>query len=545
MRCQANARIMGMRESVMQRTAQVIRTHQRHTLPVLWALWMSIAAMCPAAQSPNTIQKIQQLLQAGDTTSAQALLTEAFRESPRNGGLYNLQGVIKAQEGDYASAELNFRKAIELAPHLEGAYLNLGRLYHEHVRKDPHAREKALRVYAELLRFAPNHPEANYQSALLLMRKGLYAESLRHLTMLPAEAQNRSQALSVLCGDYAGLGQSDKADRVADQMLHSADLAEADVTSVLPVLVSRKDTSPALELLQGLVARRLASFDSLHSLGLLFRSAGRLAEAHQTLEAAAAVQPNSVPNLLDLARVAYDQKDYTGALGYLAHARELDPNNASIHFFWGIVCMEQDLAEEAYRALMKAVKLNPSNAYYNYALGVVAMHRQDAREGIPYLEKYCELKPRDPRGRLVLGAAYFNSFEDESAEKVLSTVAHDPQTVAGANYYLGRIANRQGKYPEAIRHLQLALQARPDYADAYAELGQIHLKRREYTAADEMLEKALKLNPDNYAANLSLMILYQRTKNPRAEDQAKRFDQVKQEKAERAKEFLRTIEVRP
>ena len=511
----------------------------------LLALWVLGPCLSHAAQSPEAIQKIQQLLQQGDSLNAQALLSQALRESPGNGGLYNLQGVIKAQQGDFASAEANFRKAIQLAPGSEGAYLNLGRLYQEQIPKDSSARDKALSVYTALLRFAPDHLEANYQSAVLLMEKRLYTASLGHLAMLPAEAQNHSQALSVQCADYAGLGQRDKAERAADQMLHRDDLAEADVTSVLPILASRKDASLALKLLQGLAARQLASFDSLHGLGLLYKNAARLAEARQTLEAAAQLQPNSVPNLLDLARIAYDQKDYSGALGYLAHARELEPNNASIHFFWGMVCIEQELAEEAYQALKKAVVLDPHNAYYNYAMGIVTMQRQDASESIPYLKKYCELKPRDPLGRLALGAAYFNSRDDELAEKVLSTVAHDPQTVAAANFYLGRIANRQGRYPEAIRQLELALQARPDYADAYAELGLIHLKRREYASAQEALEKALRLSPDGYSANLNLTILYQRTKNPKAEEQAKRFGQIKGEWAKRAMEFMRTIEVRP
>jgi len=529
----------------MEQNEGTIRTGRAPFVLALFALWMSGASLCPAAQSPDTAQRIQQLLQAGDTTTAQALLSQALRESPRRGGLYNLQGILKAQEGDFASAEANFHKAMELSPHLEGPYLNLGRLYQERIPKDPTAREKALSVYAELLRFTPDHLEANYQSAVLLMQKGAYTPSLRHLARLPTEAQNHSQALSVQCGDYAGLGQADKADRAADQLLHSAELAAADVTSILPILASPKDASLAIKLLQGLVARQLASFDSLRSLGLLYKSAGRLAEARQTLEAAAQLQPNSVPNLLDLGRVAYDQKDYTGTLGYLAHARDLAPNNASIHFFWGMVCIDQNLAEEAYQALKRAVALNPGNAYYNYALGIVTMQREDASESIPYLKKYCELKPHDPRGRLALGAAYFNSRDDESAEKVLSTLAHDPKTLAGANFYLGRIANRQGRYPEALRYLELALQARPDYADAYAELGLIHLKQREYASAQEALQKALKLNPDSYAANLNLMILYQRTKNPRAEEQTKRFEQVKEERARQAREFMRTIEVRP
>lgn len=112
-----------------------------------------------------------------------------------------------------------------------------------------------------------------------------------------------------------------------------------------------------------------------------------------------------------------------------------------------MVCVEHDLAEEAYQALKKAVALNPHNAYYNYALGVVTMQRQDASESIPYLKKYCELKPHDARGRLALGAAYFNSRDDESAEKVLSAIARDPQMIAEANFYLGRIANRQAGMP--------------------------------------------------------------------------------------------------
>jgi tetratricopeptide (TPR) repeat protein len=506
---------------------------------------MRSGSPCLAAQSPDTVQRIQQLLQTGDTKTAQSLLSRAIRESPDRAGLYNLQGVLNAQEGDFASAEANFQKAIKLAPYLEGAYLNLGRLYQEHIPKDLAARDKALGVYAALLRFAPDHVEANYQSAVLLMQKRLYGASLNHLARLPAEAQNHSQALSVRCGDYAGLGQRDKAERAADQMLHRADLVEADVTSILPTLASGQDNSLALKLLQGLATRQLASFDSLHGLGLLYKSAGRLAEARQTLEAAALLQPSSISNLLDLARVAVEQKDYTGALGYLAHARDLEPNNAAIHFLWGMVCVEENLAEEAYQALKKAVSLDPNNAYYNYALGAVASQREDASESIPYFQKYCELKPRDPRGRLALGSAYFNSYDTEKAEKVLESVSNDPKTAAGAHYYLGRIANRKGDYAEAIRQLQMALKAHPDYADAYAELGLVHLKKKEYPQAEEALQKALKLSPDSYTANLNLMILYQRIGSPGAEEQAKRFEQIKKERAQRAKEFLRAIRVEP
>ena len=511
----------------------------------MWILSAVITSLGHPPQSSELVQKIQALIQQGNIASAQQLLSNALKESPRDASLYNLDGVIKAQNRDFTGSEASFQKAIELAPSSAETYLNLGHLYQEWMPQQTTARDKAISAYAQLLKLDPSNVEANYQSAVLLMQKGLYTRSLRDLSNMPARAQDRSQALSVRCGDYAGSGEDSKAEEAADRMLQSPDLAGADVMSLLPLLARNKNTPLAVKLLEGLRQRGLTDAISLTRLGLLYEEQGRLDDARKTLDQAAQLPPNSVSLLLDLAQVADDQKDYTGALGYLAHAREIEPQNASIHFFWGMVCVQMNLAEEAYQALKKAVSLDPNNAYYNYAMGAVAMQREDAGEAIPYFQKYCQLKPHDPRGRLGLGSAYFASHDDENAAKVILTVANDPETSVGAHYYLGRIANQEGNYPEAVAQLEMALKAYPNYADAYAEMGLVHLKQKDYPGARNDLQKALDINPDNYTANLNLMILYQRTKDPKADEQAKRFEQVRQQRAQRAKEFLRTIQVRP
>lgn len=513
----------------------------------IFLVLVSLATNSPGQSPPSSesLQKIQQLIQQGNRAAAQQILSEALKETPHDAGLYNLDGVIKAQSRDFTGSEASFKRAIELAPSFADAYLNLGHLYQEWIPQQPAAREKAINVYAQVLKFDPTNVEANYQSALLLMQKGLYPLSLHHLSKLPTGAQDRSQALSIRCGDDAGSGEERKAEDVADRMLRSPDLAEADVVSLLPLLARHKNMPLAIRLLEGLNQRNLSTVNSLTSLGLLYRQQGRLDEARKVLDEAAQIPPNSVPLLLDLAEVADDQKDYTGALGYLAHARELEPQNASIHFFWGMISVQMNLAEEAYQSLKKAVSLDPNNAYYNYALGAVALQREDAREAVPCFQKYCELKPHDPRGRLALGSAYFAIHDDDQAEKVISTVANNPETSAGAHYYLGRIANQKGDFSEAVAQLEMALKTYPNYADAYAERGLVHLKQKDYPAATDDLKKALEIDPDNYTANLNLMILYQRTKDPKADEQAKRFEQVRQQRAQRAKEFLRTIEVRP
>ena len=515
------------------------------SLLMIPVLILGFASRSHPVQSSESVQKIRELIQQGNTASAQQLLSEALRKSPQDASLYNLDGVIKAQDRDFAGSEASFRKAIELSPTSEEAYFNLGHLYQEWMPQQVAARDKAISLYAQILKLDPGNVEANYQSAVLLMQKGLYASSLRHLSNLPAGAQGRSQAQSVRCGDYAGLGEEPKAEEAAGRTLQSSDLAEADVTSLLPVLTRHKNTALAIKLLEGLRQKNLATVNSLTSLGLLYQQQGRLEDARKTLDEAAQFPPNSVSLLLDLAQVADDQKDYTGALGYLAHARELEPQNASIHFFWGMVCVQMNLAEEAYQALKKAVSLDPNNAYYNYAMGAVALEREEPSEAILYFQKYCQLKPHDPRGRLALGSAYFASHDDVNAEKIIVTVADNSETAAGAHYYLGRIANQKGNYPEAVAQLEMALKMNPNYADAYAERGLVHLKQKDYPGAKIDLQKALEINPDNYTANLNLLILYQRTKDSKADEQAKRFEQVRQEREQRVKEFLRTIQVRP
>jgi cytochrome c-type biogenesis protein CcmH/NrfG len=63
---------------------------------------------------------------------------------PGDPRIYNLLGVIDAQENNFTAAESNFQRAIQLAPRFTGAYLNLGRFYQEHANQKG-GMEKALK----------------------------------------------------------------------------------------------------------------------------------------------------------------------------------------------------------------------------------------------------------------------------------------------------------------------------------------------------------------------------------------------------------------
>src|SRR5947208_5073772 len=275
----------------------------------------------------ETLAHAQHLIERRDLAAARSELTGALGAYPRDPGLRNLLGVVEAQQGDYRKAEADFKIAIAAGARFTGAYLNLGRLYQENAAKDPHALEKGLEIYRRLPDFEPGNVEATYQSAVLLGRLGSFQASLDQLSRLPAEDQQRAQALSLRCADYAGLGETARAEGAAARLLAREDMAEADVVSILPVLESHKRDDLArrddLEkrLLEGLAERKLASPGTLSRLGLLYERRGRLDQARATLERVAELEPNSVPMLLELARGASQQQDNNGALRHPAHPR--------------------------------------------------------------------------------------------------------------------------------------------------------------------------------------------------------------------------------
>jgi Tfp pilus assembly protein PilF len=76
-------------------------------------------------------------------------------------------------------------------------------------------------------------------------------------------------------------------------------------------------------------------------------------------------------------------------------------------------------------------------------------------------------------------------------------------------------------------------------------LGLVYREGKQYVNAEDSLLKALQINPDNYAANLNLAIVYELTKDLRAEKQRVRFNQLEELRQHKEKEFLSMIEVRP
>jgi tetratricopeptide (TPR) repeat protein len=493
----------------------------------------------------QTLLAIQEKIEAGNLDQARSLFDRASAKYPHDGGLENLLGVIEIQQGHTEAAAKAFSNAIAYSPRLAGAYLNLSRIKMTDADTDMAARREALRLSLKAIELQPTNDEAQYQAATILFWNTDYRPSLQHLQKLSPDSRTKIGAQALFCADYGATGDREQTTAAARALENNPDLTEQDANTCLPGLRMSRRADLIESLFTAAAVHQPLSSSGLRVLGLAQEAEGKLTAARATLESAFAAAPASVDVLEDLARVAKTAGDNQGALGYVAHARDLQPNNAALAYDFAAICVRMGLLAEARKVLTEALRLEPDNPSYNLAMGIVVSFSADPSQAIPYLTHFHELRPVDPNGVLQLGAASYRAKDYDTAVKWLRPAAANPKTAPEAHFYLGRIARQEGHLDEATAELKQVLALHPGHPDSLAELGQICVQNRDFAQASAYFQQALHADPDNYAANFGLLQLYARTVDPRRDQQSRRFDQIKNMQQEQEKEMMRVIEIRP
>jgi len=407
---------------------------------------------------------------------------------------------------------------------------------------DASIRSNALRLTQQLLLLDPRNDAVIFQLATLLAWNHQPADATKAIARLSAAAHQQIQVFVLACSTQAQLGNAALTTHAANALAAHPELTEQDASACLPALRAAHRADLIVHLYEAAARHQALSAQSKILLALAYEASGNPALARQILDASFSESSTQDPQLLvHLTRIAIAQGELQSALGYLAHARDLLPRDASLPYEFGILCTRLGLIGEARKAFHDAVAIDPENADFNYALGSVISLSQDSSQAIPYLEKFHSLMPQDPNGVLALGIANFRAKDYSTAEAWLTKASASAATASDACFYLGRIARQSGRMDEAIAQLNRALEAEANRAEILAELGQIYLQNRDNAQAVSYLDRALRIDPDNYAANFGLIQLYARTSDPRREAQAKHFAAIKDKKEEQDRLMRRVL----
>jgi len=156
------------------------------------------------------------------------------------------------------------------------------------------------------------------------------------------------------------------------------------------------------------------------------------------------------------------------ALASLKNAIDIFPDYFLALELLGTEYVRRGQLNAAVPVLTRATQVNPNAARSLYALGVANLKSNRSAEALNWLLRAEDKNPRNPNVQMMLGLAYGNLgslVESEQAFKKAYLLGGGKSDVAVVHFYLAVIYNRQRKYSEATRELELFLKEAEDVKD--------------------------------------------------------------------------------
>ncbi len=181
-----------------------------------------------------------------------------------------------------------------------------------------------------------------------------------------------------------------------------------------------------------------------------------------------------------------------------SHALAVTENNFVAENNLGGALILEGKEEEAHAHFEAAARINPRDPMSRSNLGIYLQHHGQLREAVTQYETAVGLTS-DP-GLLAqtyanLGAAHRALGEDELAQKSFEQSLRFNPTQFNAWRGLGLLAQKQGKFDEAISDLSRAVELQPT-AQGYFELGRALEQARHVPEALDAYQQALKISPE-------------------------------------------------
>lgn len=236
----------------------------------------------------------------------------------------------------------------------------------------------------------------------------------------------------------------------------------------------------------------------------------RLAEAEIAFKTAANLAPNDTRPLNALARLSMEQNRRYDGLGYLQASLKLNPNDAALWRFSGMLLLNQN-PPMALQAFEHATSLDPNDAVSWLHLGILEMDRDQFSRGLHALQHAAALNPNDLETEIALGNSarvnYRPTIARDAYDKALSLRPDDPSALLGSANMTLQLDPSPTGLTRAGQQLEKVIAIRPN-GKAYLARGQWNLLMRRYHPAITDLKMALSLDPKLYFAHSFLSQCY-------------------------------------
>ncbi|MGB3049768.1 MAG: tetratricopeptide repeat protein [Polyangiales bacterium] len=266
---------------------------------------------------------------------------------------------------------------------------------------------------------------------------------------------------------------------------------------------------------------RVESMNEMNA-GVELAQMKRFAEAAQSLEKAAALDPTNHQAYFNLAIVQIELRSFSAAREALERAIVAKPDAAGYHEKLGSVLIELKDWKGAQTALKKSLELDPTLFKAHFKLGRCSEELEDPQNALYQYSDAIMTGPRFLPSYSALGRLYADLRYPEQAAQVLSEALKVamPGTEEEANIHhlLGTVYQQQRKYDEAIAEFQSALGIVPGMSDALFSLGWTYALQGNDEEAKRYLDKYVMMAgadaPEHYVKAARDRLAELRTESP-------------------------------
>jgi tetratricopeptide (TPR) repeat protein len=191
------------------------------------------------------------------------------------------------------------------------------------------------------------------------------------------------------------------------------------------------------------------------------------------------------------------------AISLLRETIKADPRNGDARLLLGSVLMEDGQASESIEQLKEAVRLKPASSEAHNALGEAYNTFGQPKAARVEFEAAVRIDPRFAQAHANLAAALFQDEETAAAAPHLDQAISLMGKTADAAYPLylrGKIHLEAREPAKAVSDLEQATKLRPDFAEAWSDLGEARRNLFDDAGALAAFQRAVELSPEDAVA---------------------------------------------
>ncbi len=472
------------------------RSLYQRLLAILFTLSMvAVLDGCERMQSVDSLyQDAEARYQKGEQKAAVIQLKAALQKDPKHGPSRLLSAKAYNDVGDFASAEKEARKALELGVNADQANMELARAL---------LGQGQFQAALDLVKLKPDLSGEALAKALVV--RGDAQLGLRQLVLAKESYLAALQAAPNYFGGYLGLTRIAVANKDLVEATRQIDLAlqkspqSAEAYLVKgDLLAAQNQLEPALATYQGAIKANPNIAAPHFRLANVYLALNKPEEVVKAVQAGQKIDPGTLEGRFLLARNDFQQKKLKDARAHIQAVLRNAPDHMPSLLLSGAISSALGEHELAEKNLQRVINAIPNNSFARGLLATTYLQKGQADLALETLAPILQSETPDERTLAIAGQAYLAKGDAARATALFEKARNASPENAKIRTQLGaaRLAGG-GNAEQAIADLEAASAMDAQQINADMVLIMNYLQGKEYDKALASIDVLEKKQPNS------------------------------------------------